>query len=85
MPLTSLQFELALDEEMSRLVRSIHEFLAASRHLAFTPAEVADAVSEREANVLAVLEKLDDLDLVYSGRFDGELYFLYREDLPPLR
>lgn len=76
MPLTELQFELLSDEALREDVVAVHEFLASNRDHAFSAAEVSQAISLTTNSVLAILEKLDDLDVVESGYIDGENYFL---------
>ncbi len=85
MPLTLVQLELALDEELKRKVLAVHSYLSGHPNLAFTGDEVAAALDLSGDEVSAILEKFDDLDLVDRGRVNGELYYLYLKDLPELR
>jgi hypothetical protein len=85
MPLTELQFELLSDESLRHNVVTVHDYLSINRKLAFSADEVSKATHIDARSVLAILEKLDDLDVVESGFIDGSVYFLYRRDLPDLR
>jgi len=82
MPLSSVEFAFAIDEETLRDVKAIHTFLRENQHLAYTAEEVAEAVRQELSLVRQILEKLDDLDLVESGTIEGSLYFHYLADLP---
>lgn len=84
MPLSPMQIEFMVDEETLQDIKAVHAFLKANLRLAYSPDEVAKAVLRPVHLVARMLEKFDDLDLVWSGVFNDKRYFRYLADLPDL-
>jgi hypothetical protein len=89
MPITKTEFHIAVEQRIRELMRRTHGFLSARKDLAYTEAELRDALGVpadpgSEAAFREALKALDGLEAARWGIVGGEEYYIYHQDLPDL-
>ena len=86
MPITKTQFYVSVEERVKELVRQIHAFLSKNKELAYSEAELLEALRipsdpDSRAAFREALRSLDGLEAARWGLIHGEEYYIYNQDL----
>jgi len=89
MPITKTEFHVAVEQRIRELMRRTHSFLSAHRDLAYSEAELGEALGVptdpgSQAAFREALRALDGLETARWGIVGGEEYYIYHRDLPDL-
>ena len=89
MPITKTEFHVAVEQRIKELMGRTHGFLSTHRDLAYSEAELREALGVpadpgSQAAFREALRALDGLEAARWGIVGGEEYYIYHQDLPDL-